>query len=109
MTALVAHVARRQHRLRSNLVLYADAPLIAHWQLVIAHIQASDAGSVDGLSRSRPAREGETWVCHLDAVEIDLQAERNIGTGIVHVVALNAFVHDANPPRITVLPAPVRS
>src|SRR5580704_12707039 len=95
MTGLIANVASGQNRLRAELALHADAVLVAYRQLVIVHIQAGNARSVDGLNCSRPSLQCDAWVVHRDAVETHLQAERDVRTGVVHVVALNALIHDA--------------
>src|SRR5580693_4244543 len=95
MTALVADITHRQHSLGAQRMLYANAVLVAYRQLVIVHIQAGDAGSVNRLNRSRASRQGDAGIFHRDAVQTDLQAEGDVSTGVVHVVALDAFVHDA--------------
>src|SRR5277367_750828 len=95
MAALVANVSYRQHRLGSESALHAEAPLVADRWLVIANIHACDPSWVNRKSHRRTRRESDTRVSHRYEGGIDLEAERNIRTGVVHVVALNALVHDA--------------
>src|SRR5580693_3053267 len=51
MAGLIADIASGQHGPRAELALHANAVLVAYRQLVVAHIEASNAGSVDGLNR----------------------------------------------------------
>src|SRR2546430_756665 len=97
MPTLIADITYRQNSLGGKGVLNADAVLVARRQLVIVHCQADDAGCVDRPCSGCPSGEREAWVRHLDVIEADLQTERNVGTGVVHVIALNALVHDAEP------------
>ena len=49
-----------------------------------------------GRARCGARGERQSRIVELDgAGSVDLQAERNVGSGVVHVVALNALVHDA--------------
>ena len=95
MAALIADVANRQHRLSGNGVLHANAVLVANRQFVIVHGQPGKVGSVNRQCCGCTRGESKAWVSHLNVSGIDLQAKGNIGTGVVHVVALNALVHDA--------------
>src|SRR5579883_2884351 len=94
MPTLVADVADRQHGSRAQGVLNADAVLVTGREIVIIHSQAGDDSGVDGPSRRRACIESQARVGHFHSVEAALQAVRNVGTGVVHIVALDAFVHD---------------
>ena len=95
MAVLVSDVGNREDRLSIQRALDTDAILVACRELVIVHRQAGDVRGVDGPARCGTACEGNTRVDKLNAVQSDAQAERNIGAGVVHVVALNALVHHA--------------
>src|SRR5882762_167564 len=95
MAALVADVIHREHRLGRERVLNAHAILVAYRQFVIGHSQTCDTCRVNRLSRSGTSRDGDTWIVQGNAVESDVQTERNVRTGVIHVVALDALVHDA--------------
>src|SRR5271170_2051028 len=95
MATLVAHIIRRQHRLRVQSVLHADAVLVAYGKFVIVYVQAGDARRVNGKNDGGSRGESYTRVVHFHARVIDLEAKGNVRTGVVHVVALNALVHDA--------------
>src|SRR5580704_12095746 len=77
-------------------MLNSDAPLVADREVVVVNGQPGDAGSVDRQCGGRAGSQRESWVGELDRAWCgDLQAERDVGSGVVHVVALNALIHDA--------------
>src|SRR5579864_757058 len=95
MATLVADIADGKHGLGAQGALHSDAVLVAGGQFIVVNIQAGDIGRIDGPSRSRTRGKGQAGIGHLDAVQVNLQAKRNVGAGVVHVVALDALVHDA--------------
>src|SRR5580704_14174260 len=92
----VAYVGDAENGSRAELALDADAPLIARRLLVFADSQAGNAGWVNRKSRGCARRKRQVRIHELDwNWGIQLEAERDVRTGVVHVVALDAFVHDA--------------
>src|SRR5690242_4098794 len=76
-------------------MLNAQAVLITCWIFVVGSVEAGDARSVN-RSRGCGARgERQAWVGELRVIHRDVQAEWNVRTSIVHVVALDALIHDA--------------
>src|SRR5882757_906994 len=77
-------------------MLHAKAPLVTGGQLVRLPVQTGEAGRIDRECKGRSGSEREPRIIHLDRRGgINLQAERNVWTGVVHVISLNAFVHHA--------------
>src|SRR5579859_912521 len=95
MATHVAHIIHSEHCLRAKSVLHANAPLVADGEFVIVYGQAGDAGGVNRLNHRVSRGERYARVEHLNARVIYLEAKGAIWTGVVHVVALNALVHDA--------------
>ena len=62
---------------------------------VLVDRQARDAGRINSLGRRAAGSKLDARIFKSDAVVRHAEAERNVRTGVVHVVALNAFVHDA--------------
>src|SRR5262244_2582109 len=79
-------------------MLNASAVLSAGWWLVVINRKATgvevcrldrlEGGCGTGLKQS-------TRILQCHAAHAGIQTEWNVRTGIVHVIALNAFVHDA--------------
>ena len=63
--------------------------------LVAANVEAGDAGGIDRLGCNRPRGQQHARVFKRYAVIGYVETEGYIGPGVVHVVALNAFIHDA--------------
>ena len=95
MAVLVPDIVDRQNRLRIQRMLYAYAVLIARRKFVVIHGQASNIRGINRPTRCRTGSERYARVIQSDALEADVQTERNVRTGVVHVVALNALVHHA--------------
>src|SRR5258708_7913544 len=76
-------------------MLDADAVLVAGRKFVIVYGQARYVCGINRSARFRSGSERDARVCQCDTLEADVQAEGNIGAGIVHVVALDALIHDA--------------
>src|SRR5580765_2552608 len=76
-------------------MLHTNAPLVADRQLIVVNGKTSDVRSIDRTGSCGTAGECDARVRQSYAVEGDAQAERNVGTGVVHVVALDALVHCA--------------
>src|SRR5712691_4944537 len=74
-------------------MLYTYAVLVARGKFVVIHGQASYVGGINRPAHRRTRSKGYAGACQRDALEANVQAEGNIGTGVVHVVALNALVH----------------
>jgi len=92
----VAHIGRGQHGLRTERVLYAEAPLIAGRLFVSASVQAGDIGWVNRKDSLIARRQRNRRIIELDwGRRVDLQAERDVRAGVVHVIALNALIHHA--------------
>src|SRR5438046_1071654 len=76
-------------------MLNATAVLSAGRRLVIIDGQTSDVGRFNGLERGRgTGRKQDVWILELHSGQANVQTEGDVWTGIVHVVALNALVHD---------------
>src|ERR1700730_2416385 len=97
MAALVSDISNCQYGLRVQLTLDADAPLIAGRKFVIVYGQTSYVRGVNRAARGSTSSERYARVLQCDALEADVQAEGDIGAGIVHVIALDALIHDAKP------------
>src|SRR5580700_5331259 len=86
-------------------MLNAEAPLVASGLLVIRFVQARDIRRVDRQNTGGAGCQREPGIVKLHRSRcIDLQAEGNVGSGVVHVVALNALVHDAKAATNDALP-----
>src|SRR5260370_1003983 len=90
----IADIRRGHDGLGTERVLNANAPLVAEGQFVVGAVQARDASRVDWQSTRRASGQREPGIVEFDRPWcIHLQTERNVRAGIVHVVALNPFVH----------------
>ena len=95
MPVLIAYVGDRQNGLRTERVLNTSAVLSAGCRLVVIDSQASNVRRLNGLERGRRSgRKQDVWILELHAGQANVQTEGDVWTGIVHVVALNALVHD---------------
>src|SRR4051812_40049500 len=98
MAVLISDISYRQHRLRAQRSLNTDAVLIADRQFVLLGVQPGD---VSDRNRGYECSAGYAAVRirqeNAAAIERDRRTKRNVGTGVVHVVALNALVHGADP------------
>src|ERR1019366_7166584 len=93
---LVADISYGQYGFLPQRLLHAKAVLGAGGQLVISPAQARDGGRDNRQCWERHAgRSLGLWIRQKNVVEGDAGAERNVRAGVVHVVALNAFVHQA--------------
>src|SRR5208282_5011119 len=99
MAVLISDVLDAQHGLGAQRVLDTQTVLIACRKFVVVHVQAVDGGGNDwerqASGRRRAGLNASRSAVNKDVVDVGGQAERSIGTGVVHVVALNALVHDA--------------
>src|SRR5258707_264204 len=92
----IADIGDGHHSLSAEGVLYAKAPLVTGRQFVRFPVQTGDAVRFDRQSSGCARFQGEPGIIHFDwPGSTDLQAERNVRAGVVHVVTLNALVHDA--------------
>src|SRR5207249_9008781 len=95
VAVLIAYVRGRQNVLGTERMLNAEAVLRAARRLVVIDGQASDVRRFNRLERGRSTgRKQDVRILQLDVVQGYVQTERDVWTGIVHVVALNAFVHN---------------
>src|ERR1019366_6020916 len=93
---LVANISYGQYGLLSQRLLHAKAVLGARRKFVMGPAQARDGGSDNRQCWKRHARRSlGLWIRQKNVVEGDAGAERNVRPGVVHVVALDAFVHQA--------------
>src|SRR6185437_11442934 len=76
-------------------MLYANAPLVADRKLIVVNGKTSDVRSIDRTASCSAAGKCDARVRQRYAVEGDAQTERDVGAGVVHVVALDALVHCA--------------
>src|SRR5256885_12781516 len=96
MAVCIPYILNRENGLGAECVLNAQAPLVAGGQFIIGAIQPSNSGWIDREARGRSRGQGNLWIVHLDRPwRIYVEAERNVRTCVVHVVALDAFVHEA--------------
>src|ERR1700738_4751025 len=95
MTVLVSDIGDSQDRFRVELTLDAYAVLIARGQFVVVYGKPRYVCGVNRAARCRTGRERYARVLQCDTLEPNVQAEGNIRAGVVHIVALNALVHDA--------------
>src|SRR5438093_13240715 len=86
-------------------MLNTEAVLVTRRKLVVVYAEPSYIRGVNRLGCRRTAGKRNTRVRHLHVVEGDAQAERNIGAGVVHFVALDALVHYASAAADPSLPA----
>src|SRR5438128_871924 len=76
-------------------MLNTSAVLSAGCRLVVIDSQASNVRRLNGLERGRgTGRKQDVWILELHGGQANVQTEGDVWTGIVHVVALNALVHD---------------
>src|SRR5262249_24819997 len=91
-----ADIGDREDALGVQRALDAQAPLIAGRLLVFGKVQTGDVRRIDGQRTGRAGSEREARIVELHrAGSIQLEAEGNVRTSVVHVAALNALVHDA--------------
>src|SRR5579859_5015829 len=95
MAVGVANVRHREDGLRAESMLNAQAVLAAGRQLVVGAINAGKARSVDWPNGLSAGFGRNTRIRQLCVVQSDAQAKGNVRAGVVHVVALNALVHEA--------------
>src|ERR1051326_4853297 len=79
-------------------MLNSRAVLHAGGWFVVIDIQTAagvEVGRFDGLERGyRTGREQDIRILHLHSACPNVQTEGQVGTGIVHIVALGAVIHD---------------
>src|SRR5438874_716075 len=97
LTALVANVHYGQHCPGSELVLNAGAVLVGDGQLVMIHGQAGDVGNGDRSNGLCTVLHERLRVIQRHVAEANVGAERDVRTSVIHVVALDALVHRAEP------------
>src|SRR2546423_5236943 len=99
MSILISDIREREHSLSRELLLNTEAVLIAGGILVVFRIQLCDV--IHGY-RQRCSTDRGVGLVHTD-VRIGERnvaqrygsAEQVVASGLIHIVALNAFEHDA--------------
>src|SRR5579859_3926096 len=98
MTACTSDIGNIQDRARSQSLLYASAVLVANRRLVVVGVDSGDAQRQNRQSSGGNDIAGlnvEPRIGERNAVECRVQVARRIDSTVVHVVTLNALVHDA--------------
>ena len=98
MAALAAYVRNRQHGGGAQCLLNAKAELVNSGLFVIVGV---NAGYVQwqnrkaGCAHRRTVGDIHARIRKGDVVQVGLQVERRIHSAVIHVITLDAFVHDS--------------
>jgi len=90
---LIANVLELENGAGRQRVLHADTVLVANRQLVIRFVEAGDASDCYGRNQRLTVAKLSARIFQLYVAEINVRAERHVRAGIIHVVALDAFIH----------------
>src|SRR5207248_5118058 len=94
---LVPHIGNGEDGISPNGLLNPKAVLVTGWHFVLT-VEAHNGRNRDhtrGRNSSATCKSANVRIGEKNIVDVQINVERTVGRGIVHVVALNSLIHGA--------------